>query len=410
MKILISASNFTPDPIGVGKFTGEMAEWLAAHGHDVRAVVGAPFYPYWMIAKGYSGARYKRERIRGVDVLRCPIYVPSRQTGIRRLLQHATLAITQTPPLLGWALAWKPDLVWTVMPSFAGLPGALLAAKLARAPAVLHVQDWEVDAAFELGLFKASLLKRLLLWLERRLVSAFSAVSTISPRMLEGLQAKAPAPRRFLFPNWVDIGLIRPLEGVSPLRAEFGIAPDAFVTLYSGNLGEKQGVDDLISVARLLASRPGFVMMIGGDGVGRARLTSLAADLSNVRFVPIQPEERFNEFLAIADVHLMPQKSTVADLVMPSKLPAMLASGRPVVAGAVAGTQLANEVAGAGIVVPPGDPQRMAEAIVDLMDDPQRRSVLGQEASRRARDHWDKEMVLERFEIELKRLARRGDS
>jgi len=295
------------------------------------------------------------------------------------------------------------------MPSFAGLPGALLAAKLARAPAVLHVQDWEVDAAFELGLFKAPLLKRLLLRLERRLVSAFPAVSTISPRMQELLKAKAPGPRDFLFPNWVDTEIIHPLEGPSPLRAEFGIAPDAFVALYSGNLGEKQGVDDLIAVARLLASHPRFVMMIGGDGAGRARLTSLAAGLSNLRFVPIQPQERFNAFLAIADVHLMPQKPMVADLVMPSKLPAMLASGRPVVAGAMEGTQLANEVAGAGLVVPPGDAGRMAEAIIALMDDPERVKILGREAALRARDRWTKETILARFESMLKSLVKRAD-
>lgn len=405
MKILISASNFTPDPIGVGKFTGEMAEWLAAQGHEVRAVVGVPFYPYWKIAEGYSGARYRRERVRNVVVLRCPTYVPSRQTGIRRLLQQALMAMTQMPPLLCWARAWKPDLVWTVMPNFAGLPGALLAARLAGAPALLHVQDWEVDAAFELGLFKAPLLKRLLLSLERRLVSAFSAVSTISPRMLQVQQAKAPRSHIFLFPNWVDTEIIKPMEGGSPLRAEFGIAPDAFVALYSGNLGEKQGVDDLIAVARLLASRPDFVMMIGGDGVGRARLTSLAAGLSNVHFVPIQPLDRFNAFLAIADVHLMPQKPSVADLVMPSKLPAMLASGRPVVAGAMTGTQLANEVEGAGIVVPPGDPQRMAQAIIALMSDPEQHRILGQEAARRARAHWAKEAILARFESVLKSLV-----
>jgi colanic acid biosynthesis glycosyl transferase WcaI len=406
VKILISASNFTPDPIGVGKFTGEMAEWLAARGHEVRAVVGAPFYPYWKIVEGYSGARYQREQVRGVDVLRCPIYVPQRQSGLKRLLQQATLMVSGTPPLLGRALGWKPDLVWTVMPSFAGMPGALLAAKFAGVPSLLHVQDFEVDAAFELGLFRASWLKRCLLALERRLLSSFSAVSSITPRMLERLKGKAPVPQAFLFPNWVDTDMIQPLRGCSPLRAEFGIAPGSFVALYSGNLGEKQGVDDLVAVARRLAARPEFVMMIGGDGVGRARLATLAAGLSNIRFVPLQPMERFNEFLAIADVHLMPQRPEVADLVMPSKLPAMLASGRPVIAGAPAGTQLAHEVEGAGIVVPPGDPARMADAVVTLMDNPGERLALAQRAAQRARDHWGKEMVLERFELELKKLAR----
>src|SRR5436190_18267243 len=102
-----------------------MAEWLAARGHEVRAVVGVPFYPYWKIVEGYSGIRYQRELVRGVDVLRCPMYVPARQSGLKRLLQQATLMVTGSPPLLSRGLRWKPDMGWTVMPSFAGMPGAL---------------------------------------------------------------------------------------------------------------------------------------------------------------------------------------------------------------------------------------------------------------------------------------------
>jgi colanic acid biosynthesis glycosyl transferase WcaI len=76
-----------------------------------------------------------------------------------------------------------------------------------------------------------------------------------------------------------------------------------------------------------------------------------------------------------------------------------------VIAGAPSGTQLANEVEGAGIVVPPGDAARMAQAVVTLMDNPEQRRLLAQQAAQRARDHWGKEMVLERFELELKKLA-----
>jgi colanic acid biosynthesis glycosyl transferase WcaI len=407
LKILISACYFTPDPIGGGKFTGEMAEWLAAHGHQVRAVVAAPFYPQWKIAEGYSSSRYKREIVRGVDVMRCPIYVPSKQGGLARLLQLLLFAIASGPVMLAWAWRWKPDVVWTMEPPLAGTPAALLAARIAGARSWLHVQDFEIDAAFELGILKAPRLKRFFLGTERRLMSSFDVVSSITPRMMSQLDEKHVNARKILFKNWADLDLIHPLPTPTPLRAELGISDQSFVALYSGNLGEKQGVNDLVGVARIMAEWPNFTMIICGDGVGRARLATMSEGLGNILFLPVQPNEKFNALLNVADVHLLPQRQEVADLVMPSKLPGMLGSGRPVIVGARPGTQLAQEVESCGLVVPPGDPVAMAGAICDLMADSKCHAALGSEAVARARAHWSKEIILEEFARDLEALARK---
>lgn len=408
MKILISACYFTPDPIGGGKFTGEMAEWLVARGHEVRAVVGVPFYPQWRVAEGYSGARYQRETVRGVDVMRCPVYVPKSQSGLKRLLQLILFAGSSAPVLLGWAWRWKPDLVWTMLPPTAGLPAALLASRFAGAPSWVHVQDFEVDAAFELGLLKSPGVRRFFLNLERRLLSGFQVASSITPRMVERLEAKGVTAAKILFPNWADLDAIYPLPDSRALRDELGIPSSQFVALYSGNLGEKQGVNDLVDVARILSQRPDFTMVICGDGAGRERLSQRAAGLGNVIFLPLQPMERFNALLNLANVHLLPQKREVADLVMPSKLPGMLASGRPVIAGAMPGTQLAQEVDGCGIVVPPGDVSAMAAAVLDLMSDADRCAALGGSAHARAHQRWSKDAILAKFERDIGALVGGG--
>jgi colanic acid biosynthesis glycosyl transferase WcaI len=404
MKILISACHFTPDIIGVGKFSGEMAEWLASRGHEVRAVVGAPFYPHWNILEGYSGVRYLREKVRGVDVVRCPIYVPRTQSGLKRLLQYTVLVITALPVLLLWAVRWKPDIVWTVMPPLAGMPTALLAAKLAGAPAWLHVQDFEIDAAFELGLLRKPMLRRVFLGIERRLMSSFRVVSSITPKMLEALKTKRVFTQSLLFPNWFDPNVIYPMPNADFLRDALDIPRTAFVALYSGNLGEKQGVDSLVDVARHLSDNPDFILVVCGDGAGRARLASASADLRNIRLLPLQPTTLFNALLNMADAHLLPQRSEVADLMMPSKLPGMLASGRPVIAGAMPNTQLAQEVEGCGVVVPPSDSVAMADAIRKLMFNPQERRELGARAAERAIEHWGKDRILLGFELHLKHL------
>src|SRR5207244_12886087 len=138
------------------------------------------------------------------------------------------------------------------------------------------------------------------------------------------------------------------------------------VTLYSGSMGAKQGIEQLIEAARLLAGRPAIRIVICGDGAGLDKLKTMARDLPNVRFLPLQPPERLNALLNLADIHVLPQKPSVADLVMPSKLLGMLASGRPVVVTARQGSELAAVVGQCGVVVPPENPSALAAAIAAL--------------------------------------------
>ena len=406
MKILISASNFSPDPIGVGKFTGEMAEWLAARGHEVRVITAPPFYPHGKISEGYSGRRFAREKYAGLDILRCPIWVAEKQSGARRLLQGLSFAVSSMVPLLWSCLFWRPDVVWTVAPSLPSTGIALVGAKVAGRPSWIHIQDFEIDAAFELGLLRSSWLRGFLQKTERFLLSRFNSVSTLTPRMLERLDVKGVTSKRKLFPNWVDPDFIFPVQDNSPARARLGVGDDYFVALYSGNLGEKQGVHDLVDVARLLSDEKDVLLLVCGDGAGRARLSELANGLDNLRLLPLQPAAEFNNLLGLADVHLLPQKPEVADLVMPSKLLAMLASGRPVIAGAKQGTQLALEIEGCGIVVPPGDAALMADAIRLLKSRSDLRSAMGRAAIERVQARWAKSNILSQFEKDLTELVR----
>ena len=114
--------------------------------------------------------------------------------------------------------------------------------------------------------------------------------------------------------------------------------------------------------------------------------------------------ERLNELLAMADIHLLPQRADAADLVMPSKLTGMLASARPVVATAQPGTELAQVVQGCGLVVPPEDPRALADAILVLAADAAWRARLGSAGRLHAAQHMDREAVLKSFETALQAL------
>lgn len=433
MRILIHGINFSPELTGIGKYTGEMAEWLAAQGHDVRVVTAPPYYPQWTVAEGFSAWLYRkdtvwvhplypalsREGIGGnVVVYRCPLWVPAKPSGLKRVLHLVSFALTSFPIMLR-QIFWRPDVVWVVEPPLMCAPGALATARLSGGIAWLHVQDYEVDAAFDLGLLKGGLARRLVTVLERWLMRRFDRVSTISERMLAGAFAKGVAAEQLVhFPNWIDLDAIKPLTGNSCYRAELGIAPDAVVALYSGNMGGKQGLEIMAKAARLCSeshlpssplSRAGeglsVVFVFCGNGAGRDDLLALCDGLPNVHFLDLQPMDRLNDLLGLADIHLLPQRADAADLVMPSKLTGMLASGRAVVATAHADTELGRVVLGCGLVVQPGNPLAFADAINTLAQDAALRTRLGRAGRTYAEANLDRDAVLGGFEAELRKLC-----
>ena len=382
MKILLYGINFAPEPTGVGKYTSEMAEFLVGAGHQVRVVTAPPYYPQWKVGKGYKAWRYVRETWRGMELWRCPLWVPVKPGGKRRVLHLLSFAIASLPVVLRQAL-WRPDMVWVAAPAFACTPGALLAAKLCGAKAWLHVQDFEIDVAFDVGLLKGGLLRRAVARLESWLLRRFDVVSSISRRMTARAAEKGVREERIVyFPNWVGLDGHGPEAGTARYRKELGLADAAVIAMFAGTLGAKQGLHMIPQAAKLLARRcPQVHFVVCGDGVMKPMLEAAALALPNLHLLPLQPKERLGELLATADMHLMTQNKGVADLVMPSKLGPMLVSGRPVIATVDPGTEVAEVLKQCGIVTPPGDAEALAAVVEQLATDPERRRGMGFQAA-----------------------------
>ena len=126
-----------------------------------------------------------------------------------------------------------------------------------------------------------------------------------------------------------------------------------------------------------------------------------ANDLDNVRFLPLQPLDRLNDLLNLADLHLLPQQLAAANSVFPSKLIGMLASGRPIIAACRAGSEIADTISGCGLVTPPGDPAALAAAIVDLARDHDVRVQMGLRSRECAVREFGQDSILQRFEREM---------
>lgn len=126
--------------------------------------------------------------------------------------------------------------------------------------------------------------------------------------------------------------------------------------------------------------------------------------LRNCRFLELQPIGRLNELLNLADIHVLPQRADAADLVMPSKLTGMFASGRAVIAMASPGTELHDVVAPRGIVVPPGDAETLASSIDALAANAAERARLGQAGRKFAEAVLSRDAVLSAFDAKLHAL------
>lgn len=417
---MICGLNYAPELTGIGKYTGEMATWLAARGHRVRVITAPPYYPEWRIADGYRGKGYICEGGgpngdgRGEPlVFRCPLYVPEKATGINRMRHLFSFALSSFPVLLREVFrdGGKPDVVWTVEPTFFSAPFALLAGRVAQAPVWLHVQDFEVDAAFDLGLLpRGGFLHALGMQLEESFSQAFERVSSISVRMVERSLLKGVKPERIvMFPNWVNVDQIqpKPLGAPNRFRDELGLHGKT-VFLYSGNMGNKQGLELLPKVAQQLQDDPSIHFVLCGAGAFLPQLEEMVRGLTNVTMLPLQPLEALNDLLNMADVHLLPQRGDAADLVMPSKLTGMLSSGRPTLATVIHDSQVGAVVAGGvdgrspcGVAVSPEDVAAVVKMVRHLAAEKDLCRQMGENARRYAEQYLGSEQVLLQFERDL---------
>jgi colanic acid biosynthesis glycosyl transferase WcaI len=397
MRILLVGINYAPDMIGVAKYNTELCEGLASFGHEVRVVTAPPYYPEWKIPHDYRNWKYRKEAINGISVTRSPIYVPDNPTGAKRLLHHASFAVTSLWPVLSSSLRWRPDVIFSVAPSLMSAAFSAWIARRIDALSWLHLQDFEIDAAFDLGLLANKRLRTPMVAIERRILRSFDYVSTISPQMLSRLKHKGVDEDKVReIRNWTDIQQIEPGRLNLCFRKEqLELDERHFVCLYSGTMSNKQGLDLIIEAARALdgaASRVRFVLC--GEGPLKHWLQRQAAELTNVRFLGLQEGARFTELLKTADVHLIPQRAEVADLVLPSKLGGILASGKPVIVMARQGTGLADEVERAGVVIPPGDTEGLVATIHTLASDQDVCASFGEAARALALARWNKTAIL----------------
>lgn len=405
MRILVFGINYAPDLTGIGKYTGEMCSYLASKGHQVSMITAHPYYPQWKLADGYPKYFWKEEMIDGVEVIRCPLYIPEDPSAKKKILHELSFLASIFPIWVKKLFSRKYDYVICLNPPFHLTAYPLLVKWFRGSRLISHVQDLQVDVVHDLELINNKALINLMFAFERFYFKKSDFVSTISLGMERKISAKGiSVHKQWLFPNWVDSDFIKPMTKEESLKESFGLRQSDRVVLYSGNMGEKQGLEFILDAALSFKDDPSVQFVIVGDGGAKKRLEDQTLDLGldNVRFFPLQPYEDLSRLLAIADVHLVLQKKEASDLVMPSKLTGILAAGGLGLITAVEGTSLYDIVAEhqMGVLIEPGFAEELVKGIKFCLEseDAERIKI---NARSYAENYLAKEAVLGAFEDKL---------
>jgi putative colanic acid biosynthesis glycosyltransferase WcaI len=400
MQILIYSYNYYPEPIGIAPLMTELAEGLVKQGHQVRVVTGMPNYPQRQIYNGYRGKLYLTEEKNGVIIQRSYLRIKSKPNLLDRLLLELSFVLTS---LLQALAGERPDVILlTVPPLLISLPATLLG-WLYNCPVILNVQDILPEAAVRVGLIKNKLMIFVLQALEKFVYRTVHTISVIADGFVDNLVNKGvPANKIVCIPNWVNVNFIRPLSKINNAWKSAHQLDDKFVVMYSGNIALTQGLETVIEAAVQLRHIKEIAFVIAGESTALKRLQKycLACGADNVLLLPLQPREQLPEMLAAADVGLIVQKHNVISFNMPSKIPLLLASGRPIVASvpAVGTAAKAIRQSGGGIVVKPESADALAVAIQDLYKHPETAAQLGRAGRKFAVENYSFEQALVRYE------------
>jgi colanic acid biosynthesis glycosyl transferase WcaI len=400
MQIVVWGINYAPEEIGIGPCSVALCEYLAVRGSEVTMLTTFPYYPAWKKRPEDRFRLFATDTINAVRVLRCWHYVPKLTNTLRRLLHELSFV---TLSFLRLLCEPRPDLLIVISPPLLLGVAARLACSLRGGRYLLHLQDLQPDAAIKLGMVKSKMLIRVFKTLESIAYRGAWRISGVSGGMLDVLR-KLGVPETKLrnFPNGTKSALLAPK---GKFRALNRFDPKEFLVVYSGNIGVKQGLQQLILAIQQIKN-PVVQIVICGDGAQKETLQEMATGVPNLCFKGTMDAKNYREMLADADLMVVSLASGSGSSFFPSKLLSACAAGKPVVAICDADSELATVVGTnhCGVVVRPGDAAELAECLEELSANP----ILLEPMGRAAKELGDRFLwsdVLEKFTREAEILG-----
>ena len=364
--IIVLCPHFAPDTAPTGDVITRIVDEFVAAGRKVHVVTSLPWYRTHSIEAGWTGRLVRREKTAWGSIIRVhPFPGKSKSNLLRRAIGFGAFsAIAGVCTVFAGGIHRRPAAVISMSPPLTlGLTG-WLASRIRRCPSVFNIQDVFPDAAIETGAITNTRIIAVSRWLERVSYHRSDAVVVLSEDLRSNVLAKISPKHQHkvhVIPNFVDSDRITPRDRMTSYRDELRIGNEQ-VVMYAGNVGYSQSLSMMLHAARQI---PEITFVINGDGAAREELQRDAAGLSNIRFSGYQPADRVAEVLATADIHVVPLRTGLGAVSVPSKTYSILAAGRPVVAAIDSGTEVTRILAesGAGVSVAPDDPVAFTDAL-----------------------------------------------
>ncbi|MGD6980973.1 MULTISPECIES: glycosyltransferase family 4 protein [Citricoccus] len=359
-RIAILGLNYAPEHTGIAPYTTGLATGLRQQGIAVRVFTAHPHYPEWRLREGSAWTSH--EYLNDVPVTRLLHYVPTSPKGIKRLISEIAFGLR-----LLFAGMEQPDVYIAVSPALFSSAIASL-----RIPKEKKFVIWVQDI-YSLGVSETGgngTVAKIISKLESKVFKRADRVVVIHERFASYLTnvLDVPNERISVIPNWTHLrDLPTPPRGHT--RASHGWGPNEAIILHTGNMGLKQGLENVIEAARLAEEQHAPIrFVLVGDGSERERLARLAKDVRNCDILPPLDDAQFAAALSAADILLVNEKAGVSEMAVPSKLTSYFSAGRPIVAATDPNGVTAEEVkaAKAGLVVTAGDPQALLDAVMSM--------------------------------------------
>jgi glycosyltransferase involved in cell wall biosynthesis len=393
VRIALLNQFYPPDVAPTGQALQDLARALAARGHEV--LVGTSQSAY----ADTPGTSPEPAGQDGVRVHRLGGASPTRMGMAGKAAEHGLFAARLAVASLNLP---RPDVIVALTtPPYTGFLASLLPGWRGVAR-VEWIMDVYPDVLSAHGLIRRQGgLFRLLEACARRQHRSAAAVIALGPFMARSLEPRVADPRRLTWvPLWGEAPLgPAPPDAAAAARRERGWAAGELVLLYSGNMGRGHGIAGFLEAAARLG-RTGPRWAFRGGGFRRPEVEAFirARPEARVELLPYEPRERLRASLSAADVHLASLARAWQGLIVPSKVQAAFAVGRPVLFMGSRDNEAAAwvEESGGGWVVADGDSPGLLSAI-EQAHDPLERSRRGQAGLVFAREHFDPARNTERI-------------
>ena len=401
LRLVVLCPHFAPDLAPTGVVMTRIVTELAARGHELHVVTSLPWYRNHAIEPGWGGRLWRTEKTEWGSIIRVhPFPGKSKSNLLRRALGFIAFSYAVgIRSVHADGLPFKVDGVLAMSPPLTlGLTGWFTKI-IRRAPLVFNIQDVFPDAAIQTGAISNKKIIAAAKWLERVSYQRSDAVVLLSQDLRTNIANKIDAKhhhRLHVIPNFVDTVAITPQDRMTNYRNELGIG-DQLVVMYAGNVGFSQSLN---LVAEAAAKFPEVAFVINGDGAARKKLQEDCTNLRNVYFGDYQPIERLSEVLATGDIHLVPLRTGLAAVSVPSKSYSILAAGRPMLAAIDLNTEIPNmlQQSGAGIAVEPDNAPAFIEALGRLVNNRDQLSEMGANGRKWVETHASPASVAARYE------------